>query len=68
MSLLGITNYLKQGVIKNLFHSNVNIRTFELLLKEKVQIKADIDMKLSKYKKYNYEKEVLENDIDLTLF
>ena len=63
MSLLGITNYLKQGIIKDLFHSNVNIRTFELLLKEKVQIKASIDMKMADYKKYDYAKEKIENDI-----
>lgn len=63
MSLAGIANYLKSGVIQNLFHKNVNIRTYELLLKEKVQIKTSIDMKMAKYKKYNYEKETIENDI-----
>ena len=63
MSLLGITNYLKQDIIKHYFHENVNIRTFELLLKEKVQIKTSIDMKMAKYKKYNYTKENIENDI-----
>ena len=63
MSLLGITNYLKQGVIRKYFHSNIYIKTFELLLKEKVQIKADIDLKMAGYKKYNYAKETIENDI-----
>lgn len=63
MTLAGIANYLKSGVIKELFHSNVNIRTFEILLKEKVQIKTSIDMKMAKYKKYNYAKETIENDI-----
>ena len=63
MSLLGITNYLKKGVIKKYFHENVNIRTFEILLKEKVQIKTSIDMKMAKYKKYDYNKEKIENDI-----
>ncbi|MBP5679157.1 MAG: hypothetical protein J6X28_04960 [Bacilli bacterium] len=63
MSLLGITNYLKQGVIRDYFHSNINIKTFELLLKEKVQIKASIDLKMAGYKKYNYTKETIENDI-----
>ena len=63
MSLMGITNYLKNDVIKEYFHENVFVKTFEILLKEKVQVKADIDMKISKYKKYNYEKEVIENDI-----
>lgn len=63
MSLLGLTNYLKQGAIRELFHSNINIRTFELLLKEKVQIRADIDLKMAGYKKYDYNKEKIENDI-----
>ncbi len=63
MSLLAIANYLKKGAIKDYFHSNVYIRTFELLLKEKVQIKTSIDLKMAKYKKYNYNKEKIENDI-----
>ena len=63
MTLLGLTNYLKEGIIKEYFHSNVNIRTFELLLKEKVQIKTSIDLKMAKYKKYDYNKEKIENDI-----
>ena len=63
MSLLALTNYLKQNVMKDYFHANVCIRTFELLLKEKVQIKASIDLKMAKYKKYDYTKEKVENDI-----
>ena len=63
MTLLGITNYLKEGIIKEYFHLNVNIRTFELLLKEKVQIKTSIDLKMAEYKKYDYNKEKIENDI-----
>ncbi len=63
MSLLGMTNYLKHGVIRDYFHKNIFIKTFELLLKEKVQIKADIDLKMAGYKKYNYAKEKIENDI-----
>ncbi len=63
MSLLGLTNYLKKDIIKELFHSNINIRTFELLLKEKVQVKTSIDLKMAGYKKYDYNKETIENDI-----
>ena len=63
MILLGITNYLKKDIIKDYFHENVNIKTFEILLKEKVQIKTSIDMKMAKYKKYDYNKERIENDI-----
>ena len=63
MSLVGLTNYLKPGVIQNYFHQNVNIKTFDMLLKEKVQVRTSIDMKMAKYKKYDYHKEVIENDI-----
>lgn len=63
MSLAGLTNYLKKDILKDYFHSNVHIRTFELLLKEKVQVKTGIDMKMAKYKKYDYHKETIENDI-----
>ena len=54
MILVGLVNYLKKNVIKNYFHSNLSIRTFEILLKEKVQLRSDIDMKMDSYKKYNY--------------
>ena len=63
MGLLGITNYLKHGVIRDLFHSNIYIKTFEMLLKEKVQIRSSIDLKMAGYKKYDYQKEKIENDI-----
>ncbi len=63
MILMGLTNYLKNNIVKEYFHSNVKIKAFETLLKEKVQVRANIDMKMESYKKYNYEKEKLENDI-----
>ena len=63
MSLIGLTNYLKSDAIKNYFHSNVNIKTYDILLKEKVQVKTSIDMKMAKYKKYDYDKEEIQNDI-----
>ena len=63
MILAALTNYLKAGAIKNYFHDNVNVKTFDLLLKEKVQIKTSIDMKMACYKKYDYQKERVENDI-----
>ncbi len=63
MSLMGITNYLKDNIMQEYFHNNVKVKTFDILLKEKVQVKANIDMKMAKYKKYNYKKEVIENDI-----
>jgi cyclic beta-1,2-glucan synthetase len=63
MSLAAMTNYLTDGSIQNYFHSNINIRTFEILLKEKIQVVANIDMKIAKYKRYDYTKESIENDI-----
>ena len=63
MSLMGLTNYLKNNVMQEYFFKNVNVRTFDILLKEKVQVKANIDMKMAKYKKYNYKKESIQNDI-----
>ena len=63
MSLVGLANYLKPGLIQNYFHQNVNIKTFDILLKEKVQVRTSIDMKMAKYKKYDYDKEAIENDI-----
>ena len=63
MILASLANYLKGGVIQNYFHSNVNIKTFDILLKEKVQMKTSIDMKMAHYKKYDYQKERVENDI-----
>ena len=63
MSLVGIANYLCDGLIQNYFHENVGVKTFDILLKEKVQLEASIDMKIAKYKKYDYDKEKIENDI-----
>ncbi len=63
MCLLSFANYLTEGKIKGYFHRDISVKTFELLLKEKVQVKTNIDMKMAKYKKYNYDKERIENDI-----
>jgi cyclic beta-1,2-glucan synthetase len=63
MILTSLTNYLKNNVIQNYFHSNKVVEANEMLLKEKVQVKTYIDLKMEKYKKYQYSKEVKENDI-----
>ncbi len=63
MNLLSFANYLTEGKLKGYFHNDVSVKTFELLLKEKVQVKVNIDMKMAKYKKYNYKKEQVENNI-----
>lgn len=63
MILSSLTNYLKENAIQDYFHDDIRIKAFDILLKEKIQIKPYIDMKMSKYKKYNYERENIENDI-----
>lgn len=63
MILCAITNYLKDEVLKELFMDDVQMKTYNILLKEKVQLKTNIDMKMAEYKKYNYNKETIYNDI-----
>ncbi len=63
MILASLTNYLADNAIQDYFHDNVEMATFEILLKEKAQLKCYIDKKINRYKSYNYEKEVVENDI-----
>lgn len=63
MILASLANYLKKDVIRNYFHNDVRVQSIEILLKEKVQLNPVIDLKIYGYKKYNYEKEKVENDI-----
>ncbi|MDD2469857.1 MAG: glucoamylase family protein, partial [Bacilli bacterium] len=63
MILTSLTNYLKDNIIQEYFHSDKNIASVEMLLKEKVQIKTYIDLKISKYKKHLYSKETHPSDI-----
>lgn len=63
MILSSLANHLKDNVIQNYFHSDLRTQAFEILLKEKVQFNPVIDMKVVGYKKYNYEREKVENDI-----
>ena len=63
MILASITNYLKNNAIQNYFHSDLRTQAFEILLKEKVQLNPVIDMKIVGYKKYDYEREKIANDI-----
>ena len=63
MILASLANYLKKDAIRNYFHNDVRVKSVEILLKEKVQFNPVIDLKIYGYKKYNYEKEVVENDI-----
>ena len=63
MILASLCNYLKGNAIRELFHNDVRVQSIEILLKEKVQFNPIIDLKIYGYKRYHYEKEVVENDI-----
>ncbi len=63
MILASLTNFLKNNVIQDYFMNEVNNRTFEILNKEKVQIKPAINLKTMRYKKYTYEKEEFASDM-----
>ncbi len=63
MILASITNYLKDNVIQDYFHADKQIQSVEILLKEKVQIRTYIDLKIARYKKYNYKRDIYENDM-----
>ena len=63
MILASLTNYLKDEAIRKYFHRDVRVQSFDILLKEKVQLNPVIDLKMFGYKKYNYEREKVENDI-----
>lgn len=63
MILASITNYLKDNLIQNYFSGDIHNQAFEILNKEKVQIKPMINMEIMEYKKYAYDKEPFVNDI-----
>jgi len=63
MILASLANHLNNEVIRNYFHKDVRVKSFDILLKEKVQLNPVIDLKMFGYKKYNYEREIVENDI-----
>lgn len=63
MILASLTNYLTDGVIQDLFMEDTNNQAFEILTKEKIQLNPVIDWKIAKYKRFNYQKEVVENDM-----
>ncbi len=63
MILASITNALKENIIQKYFIKDINNQAFEILNKEKVQLKPIIDVNITKYKKYTYEKETFINDV-----
>ena len=44
MILSALANHLKDGVIRNYFHKDVRVQSFDVLLKEKVQLNPVIDL------------------------
>ena len=63
MILASLCNYLRNGAIREYFHNDVRVKSIEILLKEKVQFNPIIDLKIYGYKRYHYDKEIVENDI-----
>ena len=63
MILGSITNTLKDNILQKYFINDINNHAFEILNKEKVQLKPIIDINIAKYKKYTYDKEPFINDI-----
>lgn len=63
MILSSITNCLKDNIIQKYFSDETNNKVFDILNQEKIQIKTVIDLNITKYKKYTYEKEPFINDI-----
>ena len=62
MILASLANYLSGHCIQQFFMAEPAMRSMETLLKEKVQIKPYIDLKVTKYKRYQYSKEQTESD------
>ena len=63
MIIASLTNYLKENAIQKYFYEDIGVKAFDVLNKEKMQIKPMIDSKVNKYKRYIYEKEIVPNDI-----
>ena len=63
MLLCSLTNYLAKDALRKYFYDDIRVQSFDVLNKEKVQIEPMIDQKIVKYKKYDYNKEIFENDI-----
>jgi hypothetical protein len=65
MIISSIANYFKNNIIQDYFHSDKRIESIEVLLKEKVQIKPYIDLKIEKYRKHRHERDTEDNIIKI---
>ncbi|MCQ2314099.1 MAG: DUF3131 domain-containing protein [Bacteroidales bacterium] len=62
MILASLTNYLAGNCIQQYFMEEPMMRSMETLLKEKAQIKPYIDLKVTLFKRYQYDKVQSESD------
>ena len=62
MSLASMTNYLTDHCIQRYFMDEPVMRSMETILKEKAQVKPYIDLKVTQYKRYQYNKVQTESD------
>ena len=62
MILASLTNYLTDNRLQRYFMHEPTMRSMETLLKEKVQVKPYIDLKVTQYKRYQYSKVQTESD------
>ena len=62
MILASLTNYLQDHCLQTHFMQEPTMRSMETLLKEKAQVKPYIDLKVTRYKRYQYSKVQTESD------
>ncbi|MBO7101722.1 MAG: hypothetical protein J6V98_06850 [Bacteroidales bacterium] len=62
MILASLANYLCDHCLQHYFMQAPVMRSMETLLKEKAQVKPYIDLKVTKYKRYQYSKVQTESD------
>lgn len=63
MILASLTNYLKGHCLQSYFECDPQMLSQQTLLKEKAQVKPYIDLKVTKYKRYQYDKTPSECDV-----
>lgn len=62
MILASLTNYLTSNCLQQYFMHEPLMRSMETILKEKAQIKPYIDLKVTQFKRYKYDKVQTESD------
>ena len=62
MILASLANYLSDPCLQRYFEAEPQMRAKETLLKEKVQVRPYIDLQVTKYKRYQYDKTQVESD------